>query len=278
MKINYKDISLNIKCKQADLKSKHPVLFLHGFTGSANDWDFVTENLEEKFTPIFVDLVGHGQSDSPDNPEYYGINFQIELLKNMCDYLDLDKINLVGYSMGGRLALAFATNFRENVESLVLESTSFGIVDKNDRLERIHSDEKLAKQIENSSIGDFIKYWINTPLFDSLNKVEPARLEKLLENKIKRNNQKGLKNSLLGCSTGKMKNYFLELGNLSTDIMLIVGALDQKFVGINTKANSLFTNSELRVIKESGHNVHFEKPKEFLKLLNRFLLNVEGNK
>jgi 2-succinyl-6-hydroxy-2,4-cyclohexadiene-1-carboxylate synthase len=60
--------------------------------------------------------------------------------------------------------------------------------------------------------------------------------------------------------------------------MLIAGELDEKFVGINIKANSLLPNSELVIVKQSGHNVHFEKPKEFLKFLNRFLLNVKGNK
>lgn len=278
MIINYKDICINLICNPTELKDKNPIIFLHGFTGSVNDWDFVTGQLSENFSPIIIDLIGHGKSDSPNRVDLYESKFQIELLKYVLDYLRIKKVILVGYSMGGRLALSFTNKYQELVEGLVLESTSFGLENENERLERVKSDEKLAEQIENSNVKDFINNWTKAPLFDSLRNVGIEKINTLKNNKIKNNNLVGLKNSLLGFSTGKMRNFFLNINNLQVKTLLIVGELDKKFVEINKKANSILTNSELAIIKKSGHNVHFEKPKEFLKFLNRFLLNMKGNK
>ena len=81
-------------------------------------------------------------------------------------------------------------------------------------------------------------------------------------------------NTLLGFSTGKMKNYFPLLSKLEKEILLICGELDLKFTRIAEKAYSFFPHSELKIIKDCGHNVHLENPEEFLKLLNKFLLNI----
>lgn len=278
MKIKYKDISLNVFCLTSELKNKNPIIFLHGFTGSVTDWKFVTDQLPENLTPIFIDLIGHGKSESPNSIKYYKAQFQIEILKYIIEYLNLKKVILAGYSMGGRLALLFTMKNYTLVESLILESTSFGIENEQERKERIKSDQKLAEQIGNSSVEEFIKNWMKAPLFGTLKNVGFERFETLKNRKIETNNLIGLKNSLLGFSTGKMENYFLVLNDFNVKTMLIVGELDEKFVKINKIANSLLPNSELVIVKQSGHNVHFEKPKEFLKFLNRFLLNVKGNK
>lgn len=278
MKIKYKDISLNVFCLTSELKNKNPIIFLHGFTGSVTDWKFVTDQLPENLTPIFIDLIGHGKSESPNSIKYYKAKFQIEILKYIIEYLNLKKVILAGYSMGGRLALLFTMKNYTLVESLILESTSFGIENEQERKERIKSDQKLAEQIGNSSVEEFIKNWMKAPLFGTLKNVGFERFETLKNRKIETNNLIGLKNSLLGFSTGKMENYFLVLNDFNVKTMLIVGELDEKFVKINKIANSLLPNSKLVIVKQSGHNVHFEKPKEFLKFLNRFLLNVKGNK
>lgn len=278
MLIKYKDILLNVVCIPNELKQKNPIIFLHGFTGTTTDWNFLKDQVPENFSPIFIDLIGHGKSDSPNNVEYYEAKFQIEILKYILEYLELKEVVLVGYSMGGRLALSFTIKNHDFVQALVLESTSFGIENEQERKERIESDEKLAEQISNSSVEEFINNWIKAPLFSTLKNAGYERFETMKNRKIESNNLIGLKNTLLGFSTGKMENYSLYLDNLKAKTMLISGELDEKFVKINTRANSLLPNSELVIVKQSGHNVHFEKPKEFLKFLNRFLLNLKGNK
>ena len=96
--------------------------------------------------------------------------------------------------------------------------------------------------------------------------------KKQREFKIRSNNVTGLTNSLLGFGTGRMHSYFCELERIKTSVLLITGSLDFKFSEIAKEANNLFPNSYHAIIENAGHNVHLEKPEEFLKLLNSFLL------
>lgn len=274
MKIKLDDISLNISCKKNELTNKTPILFLHGFTGNLKDWEFVKGNLDKKFTPIFIDLIGHGNSSAPRKIEKYNSDNQIELIRKLLIALNLKKVILVGYSMGGRLALSFTAKYPSKVNSLVLISTAFGFENKSEREERIKSDKVLSKQVKNSTIEEFIKYWINIPLFKSYKKLSKNKIETLAKDKIKRNRKVGMQNSLLGFSTGLMKNYFPKLGKIKTKTLLVCGELDKKFIGINKKAVKLLPNAKLKIVRDTGHNLPFQKPKEFLKLLELFLKNI----
>lgn len=249
-----------------------PVVFLHGFTGSSFDWEFLSDKLPDEFEPITIDLLGHGKTSSPKNLKNYSVQSQIEFLDKILTKLNIEKPILVGYSMGGRLALSYLLNFPNNINSMVLESASFGFKTKTEREERINSDKILSNKIMNSSIEEFIESWMNIPLFDSQNKLPlPIRKEQT-ENKIRTNNVIGLTNSLLGFGTGNMINYFNELEKVKTKILLITGSLDSKFTEIAKETNSLFPNSHHSIVGDAGHNVHLEKPEEFLKLLSSFLL------
>ncbi|MCB0744355.1 MAG: 2-succinyl-6-hydroxy-2,4-cyclohexadiene-1-carboxylate synthase, partial [Ignavibacteriae bacterium] len=261
-----------------NISSKTPIVFLHGFTGNLNDWKFLINKLPPEFTLVIIDLIGHGKSSSPDSLKYYSSKSQIIFLNKIFEKLNLTNIILVGYSMGGRLTLDFTFAFPENVQAIVLESSSFGLTTKIEKEERIINDRKIAELISKSSIEDFITYWINIPLFNSLKSLSKKKYEKNIKEKIKSNNSIGLKNSLIGFSTGKMKNYFRLANKINQKALLITGELDNKFTNIAEKANNILPNTNFVKVKNAGHNVHLEKPQEFLKLLNTFLLKIRNNK
>ncbi len=68
--------------------------------------------------------------------------------------MNIEKLNLCGYSMGGRLAISFVTKYPEKINTLILESASYGIESKEGREERLKKDLKLCKHIEK----DFPKF------------------------------------------------------------------------------------------------------------------------
>lgn len=250
--------------------NKKPIIFLHGFTGSSLDWNFLINKLPNEFEPIIIDLLGHGQTSSPRDLTKYSFHSQIEFLNKIIEKLNLIKPILVGYSMGGRLALSYFTKYPNSIEAMVLESTSFGLKTENEKKERIESDQILANKITSLTIKEFVDYWMTIPLFNSQKKLSNKILQEQRLNKISTNNIMGLTNSLLGFGTGKMNNYF----NLAekTNILLITGSLDAKFTKIAEEANKLLLSFEHIIVKNAGHNVHLEKPEEFLKFLNSFLL------
>lgn len=274
MLIPIDEIYLNCHYDEALLKEKIPVIFLHGFTGCISDWDFLEGKMPKQFTAVLIDLLGHGNSSSPENSKLYSENNQVKYLLKTADYLEIEKFVLVGYSMGGRLAASFAVKFPERISALVLESASFGIENEVERNVRISDDRKLAEMIENNGINDFINFWYSIPLFNTLKKIPSAKFEGLVQKRKASNNAIGLKNSLIGFSTGKMSYLISELNNIGCPVLFIAGEEDKKYADTGNKVLSEFPNSELIIVKNCGHNVHFENPEEFLKLLSSFLSNI----
>lgn len=127
---------------------------------------------------------------------------------------------------GGRLSLSFAEDYRERVHGLILESTSPGIQEDNQRNERLHSDKLLAENIHKNGIEWFVDYWMNLPIFSSQKQLSTSILNRIKISKLN-NNPAGLANSLLGFSQGKMKPCWESLTTFTFPIQLIVGESDK---------------------------------------------------
>lgn len=270
-----KQIKINVLTTHHLVENYQDVIFLHGFSGSSNDFKYFIENLPNGFNGYAFDLLGHGKSSSPkDFKEYFPSN-QIKIINEICNHFSIKSPVIIGYSMGGRMALAYTNNYPHQVKALFLESTSFGYSSEEEKQKRIENDIKLAEKIMSISLEDFFDYWLNIPLFDDLKKLSNEVLSNLKQNKIQNNNKIGLANSLIGFSTGRMEYYLDKTENFKLPVFLVSGENDQKFTSISKKANELFTNSKHIIFKDCGHNVHLQKPQEFLNLIISFLLKLK---
>ena len=260
--------------KNKFLPDSIPVVFLHGFSGSAEDWRFLFDELPPRFTPIAIDLLGHGESSSPENiEEYYFLSLNSHL-KNIFNRLKISNPILAGYSMGGRAALSFTFANPKIIKALILESSTAGIVDYEDRFARQEKDEQLADKIELFGIEKFVEHWMNIPLFESLKKLPEDRYAEITTRKLK-NNRIGLSNSLRGFGTGVMPPLWYELKNISQKVLLISGGKDKKFSDINVRMRQDMPDAALNIVEGAGHNVHLEKPEEFINLVNYFLAQLD---
>ena len=269
MKIHYKNITLNLEIIEKN-NSDSFILFLHGFTGSSEDWKEIAENIDSRFSIACLDFIGHGKSESPDDEKLYSVDSLIEQIDEAVKSITKNKIILAGYSMGGRAALSYANKHQEKLLALILESTTPVITSETVRAERIISDEKLEKFILENPIEKFANYWMNIDLFESQKKLPEQKLKLVRENKLK-NNPVGLANSLKGFSTGKMPPLFESLKNIKIKTLLISGELDEKFSTISLNMSKLLPFSQNVIIKGVGHNTHLEKPEEFVNTVNNFL-------
>lgn len=252
--------------------AEETVVLLHGFTGSTKTWSEVATLLPATYRIIAVDLIGHGQTDSPEEAIYYTMNYQIELLHKLFEALQLKQFHLVGYSMGGRVALSYAVCYPEELVSLILESATPGIKDEQLRVERQQSDDVLARKIEQEGVEAFISFWENIPLFDTQKQLPAERQEKL---RNERQNQQaiGLANSLRMMGTGKMPEMWNHVATLPMQTTLITGALDTKFVNIANAMQQANKRIQHIIVPLVGHAIHVENSKKFATIVKEAISN-----
>ena len=266
-------LKLNVEFFHSAENDKPPLLFLHGFTGSSEDWKPITAKIDKSFPVIGIDIIGHGESDSPENEELYTAEAIANQLDSIIELITKGKVILVGYSMGGRAALNFTVKYPEKVSALILESTTPGIKDNKLRKERIKNDNDIIQFIRTHSIREFIDYWTGKEIFNTQKRFSEEKRNRIKELKLK-NNPVGLANSLLGFGTGKMFPLFEQLKEIKCKTLLITGELDTKFTNINMEIFNLLPDAEHKIIKNAGHNIHLEEPERFINEANQFLSSL----
>jgi len=266
MKLDIRGVSYNVEC----IGHGEPLLLIHGFTGSLLQWKSLAVSLSNTYQLIMVDMLGHGESEAPKQVERYSTAEVVEDLAVLLQRLHLDKMHVLGYSMGGRIALSFAMLKKELVLSLIMESSSPGLASEEERLARIQSDHSLADHIEQQGIEWFADYWGKLPLFNTLQQLPELRQRQLHEARL-RNCPFGLAQSLRGIGTGQQPSWWQQLGELTLPVLLIAGELDKKYCAIAEEMHRRLPQAQLNIMSAAGHNVHVEQPRLFDTIIKRFL-------
>lgn len=250
-----------------------PLLFLHGFLGNSQDFNEVIDLLSEEFYCLTVDLPGHGKTRVFGDEDCYTMSATASALMELLDSLKIPKCGLIGYSMGGRLALYLVLNFPSRFSEVVLESTSPGLKTEEARLTRLQLDLNLAQQLELMDFQHFLIKWYQQPIFQSLQKHKD--LDKLIE-KRRENNPVELAKSLRNMGTGKQPSLWTQLSKNKIPLLLLVGEFDHKFRSINEEMMSLSDITLLKIIPNCGHNIHWENMLEYVKSIIQFCRNPPG--
>jgi 2-succinyl-6-hydroxy-2,4-cyclohexadiene-1-carboxylate synthase len=243
-----------------------PLMLLHGFTGSVRVWDQLRPKLTPRATIIALDLIGHGQTDAPTDPTRYTVDLAAVDLEALLDALGLEKVNLLGYSMGGRLALHFAVRFPTRVRALILESASPGIEDQAERSARVVSDDALGERLLRDGLDAFVDQWERQPLLALAAHVPQAVRDRHHAERL-RHSPLGLANSLRGMGAGQQAPLWPRLAELTMPVDLIVGAEDRRYCAIARRMRSDLRRGTLAVVEQAGHTVHLDQPDRFLAIV-----------
>ncbi len=249
--------------------SSPAVVFFHGFMGDSSDWKEVAEGLLDRLHIITVDLPGHGSSLSLPK-EYYSIVGEATQVAALMDDLSIEQFALVGYSMGGRLALQLAVTFPSRVIRLVLESTTAGLKDEEARRERIASDELKAGELEQLPLEQFVESWYRQPLFASL--AERPDLLSELTARRRQNEPNELAKSLRQSGTGTMTPLWDALKSIEIPSLCLAGELDPKYAALARQMAVAMSNCRAEIVPDAGHIVHLEQPETYIARLRAFLI------
>ncbi len=264
-------LTINAKQYYYELRDKGDVLLLlHGFTGSTQNWQPHTAVFQQQYTILTIDILGHGRSASPADENVYQMENVAADIIHLLDQLKIAQVHLLGYSMGGRLALYLALHYPDRFRTLVLESASPGLETAFAQQERIEKDNSLADWIEENGIDAFVNRWEQLPLWASQKQLSDEQRITLRQQR-RQNNPTGLANSLRGMGTGRQPNLWPKLHSLRIPTLLLSGEHDTKFVGINQQMVTQIPNAQLKIIPQAGHTVHLEQPAAFQQTILQFL-------
>lgn len=237
------------------------VIFLHGFLGDKDEFKHIGRELEKSHTVVYVDLPGHGENlmASRECPSFHdvaaGIARTIQAHSSVFSKSGKTSWHVVGYSLGGRLALYIACHWPELVNRLTLISASPGLTSPRDRQARIASDRLLARKLHHTSMREFLSYWYRQPLFGSV--MNHPRFYPNLRRRLN-NSPKQMALALIAMSLGTQPHLWDELHKLKMPIEVICGALDEKFCAIGRSMVARNPQIRLTVVAQAGHVVHWE--------------------
>ncbi|MBC8257548.1 MAG: alpha/beta hydrolase [SAR324 cluster bacterium] len=243
------------------------VVFIHGLGSSAEDWSYQTEFFSKHFQVLAYDVRGHGQSDKPKGA--YSVPLFAEDLLNLLNALAIEKVHIVGLSMGGWIVFQFGLDYPERVKSLTVVNS--------------WADMRLKK------ISDKINFYKRTVLFQLLTMrkigeiigkklfIKPEQKE-LLQNFIEKW-AKNHKPSYLA-SFKAVKGWSVEdrLSEITCPVLVV--SADEDYTPVSDKEayaakmiNAEFV--ELAVVKDSRHATPVEHPAEFNQVVGKFLSKVK---
>jgi pimeloyl-ACP methyl ester carboxylesterase len=238
------------------------VVLLHGYLGNKDIWQNTITNLSKSYRVIAIDLPGHGQTDN------FGYVHSMELMakcvKKVMDSLRLKKYVIVGHSMGGYAALAFAELFPESLKGLCLmHSTAWADSDekKKDRSRAI----KLVKADKRVYTKTTIKNLFATKNLKYL-KDEVAFATHIAQ---------GISKQSAVAALEGMKdrpNRDIILGMVEYPVMMVIGELDNilPYQGLLEQAE-LIRNKHVLLLEHDGHMGFLESPRIVNKALRKFL-------
>lgn len=241
-----------------------PLVFLHGFLGAAEDWRAVTDALADRFRCLALDLPGHGGSVGLPAAAYTWEG-ALDAIAATLDAHGVARGRLVGYSMGGRLALGFALRHPRRAARLVVVGASPGLRSEAARAERRDLDEERARALE-VSLDAFLAVWYRMPLFASLDEAARAALVA----RRRRQDPRELARALRGLSPGRMPDLWPHLDALGAPTLAVAGARDPAFVAIARRMAALGGPVVPLVIPEAGHAVALEQPTRLAEAVARF--------
>ncbi len=246
-----------------------PLLLLHGFMGDSREWVTVAETLPAEILWVALDLPGHGASP-PLAEGAYRLPELVGLLDRVQRRLFGGEAWWLGYSMGGRIALAGAAE-GVAMRGLLLESASPGLKSSSERADRRVVDEERARDLEDRGTEAFVGDWLGMPLFRGLEAV-PEELRALAREIRTSQDAASMARWLREAGTGAQPSFWDALSGVEAPLHLMVGSEDAKFVQVAEQMREARPATSLTLADGAGHLPHLEAPEAWRRWVTERLL------
>jgi pimeloyl-ACP methyl ester carboxylesterase len=239
------------------------IVLLHGFLENSTMWNEILPEISKRNRVICIDLLGHGQSES--HGYIHTMEEQAEMVKTVLDFLKLRKYILVGHSMGGYIALAFAKLYEKNVRGLCLMNST-ALPDTEEK--KINRDRGITAVKQNHKT--FVRIAIPM-LFSEKNRTIFTSEISTVTNEALKLSPQGIIAALEGMKIRKSLTSLYKTA--SFPIQLIIGKEDPAL-----DYNSLIQqikNTSVHVVEfPDGHMSHIENKEDLIATFLNFLKKI----
>lgn len=249
-----------------ELTGQGPALtLLHGFLQDRRSWDEVRTRLGPGLRVVAVDLPGHGESRQapPSLPA------ATAGLLEVWDRAGVAQTHLVGYSLGGRVALHAASTHPERIASLFTLGAHAGL-EGEAREARRRQDEALAGRVEELGLEWFATYWASQPLFAGLARRGPDLLARL-DAMRRSQDPRAIAAALRGMGAAAEPPFWDRLGSITARSTFAAGARDQRYIAAAQRLAAAVPDGRAATVADAGHAAHLESPAAFAAVLTAHL-------
>lgn len=270
------------------------VILLHGFMQSGRSWQRIAPLLKTHHV-LAPDLLGHGRT-AFESGQKLDLDAYVEQLDALVEWAkqtysagETQKVSLVGYSMGGRIAGSYAARYPEKIASLILESAGLGPRTEEERASRAEKSAAMIAKLDRSIAADpseplldFVEYWEGLPLFETQSELGEYTKAQVRAERLA-NDPAALRCNLEQAGQHRMEDLRPALAHLNKPLLYLVGERDVAYTEIARSLMRAWAQSDassapfeqgfvqVSVIPQAGHNIHLEAPEEYARIVDMFL-------
>lgn len=239
-----------------------PLVFIHGLSDNLLYWEFLSSNLMHDYQVLRVDLRGHGESEL--GSDEITIDTYVDDLNNLLEELDIPNVSLIGFSLGGAVALDFAIKYPQKVDSMVLMSTFYKA---DDNLRNTLHEFKTALNV---GFGEFFDTILPMILCPDVIEANEKELESLKEMTSQNANVEAYIKAVDVCLNFNAEE---DLSEISIPALILAGKYDEiSTLEMQKDLNSKIEDSQLIVLDNVKHNLLIgENNEKILDALKEFL-------
>jgi pimeloyl-ACP methyl ester carboxylesterase len=254
------------------------ILFLHEFAGDARDWAPHSAKLSREFRCITYNARGYPPSDVPSDVAAYSQDRAVADAAAMLGAFGIDRVHLVGHSMGSYTALHLAMRRPDRVASVLATGCGWGS-DPNARTETVAMCEEIARMFQQTPIAEAARNYAAAPMRRAFRARNPRGFSDFVT-RLAGHSAVGSANTMLGVQARRpiLSDMAQGLARMDTPLLIVVGDDDAPCLEGSLLLKRTAPNAALMVLPRCGHQIGLEEPDLFTRVVRDFVREVEAGR
>lgn len=253
-----------------------PIVFSHEFAGDYRSWEPQVRYFSRLYQCITYNHRGFPPSCVPEDPEAYSQDILVDDLRALLDHLGIQQAHVVGFSMGGNVALNLAIRYPECCRSIVVAGTGSGTTNR----ERFEQDIKeIVDTLMTKGMRAFADIYTVGAARLQFRRKDPRGWEEFRE-QFAQHSAIGSALTMQGVQLRRPPIFALkeQLNRLTVPTLVIIGDEDEPCVDPAVFMKREIPTSGLVVLPQTGHTLNLEEPMAFNRALHDFFVTVEAGR